>query len=448
MSAQHFDLILKNGTAVLPGATTKADIGIIQGRIAAIGDLGAAKTAETLDCKGLHILPGVIDTQVHFREPGLDHKENLETGMMAAAAGGVTAIFEMPNTNPLTTTPEAFADKMARASKAAWTDYAFYLGATAENAQHLRGWQTMEGVCGIKIFMGSSTGNLLVVEDSDIENILNNINRVLASHCEDEKMMVHNKTAILGNSTDVAMHPVWRSEEGCLVATKRLVDLARKTGKRVHILHVTTEQEMDYLAQHKDVASVEVLANHLTLFAPDCYHDLGTKAQQNPPIREKHHQDALWRGIADGTVDILGSDHAPHTLEEKAQEYPKSPSGTPGVQTLVPIMLDHVNNGRLTLERFVDLTAYGPNRIHQIANKGRIAMGYDADFTIVDLKAQKTITNAQQKSRCGWTPFDGKKVTGWPMVTIIRGHMVMRDDELLGAPVGKPVRFREALKAT
>lgn len=448
MPPSSFDTILINGTAVLPAGTMQADIGIKDGKIAAIGDLKTAKAAQITDCTGLHILPGVIDTQVHFREPGLDHKENLETGMMAAAAGGVTAIFEMPNTNPLTTSPETFRDKMTRAHRAAWTDYAFYLGATADNAQHLKEWQTMEGVCGIKIFMGSSTGNLLVVEDSDIENILNNIDRVLASHCEDEKMMLHNKTAILGDSTDVAMHHVWRSEEGCLKATERLVNLARKTGKRVHILHVTTQQEMEYLAQHKDVASVEVLANHLTLHAPDCYQQLGTKAQQNPPIREKHHQEALWRGIEDGTVDILGSDHAPHTLEEKSQTYPKSPSGTPGVQTLVPIMLNHINNGKLTLERFVDLTAYGPHRIHQIANKGRIAMGYDADFTIVDLKAKRTITHAQQKSRCGWTPFDGKPVTGWPIMTIIRGHIVMRDDTLLGPPIGKPVRFRENLKAT
>lgn len=443
--AETFDLVLKNGIAILPGATTATDIGIRGGKIVAIGSLPAQAAGQVIDCTGLHILPGVIDTQVHFREPGLDHKENLETGMMAAAAGGVTAIFEMPNTNPLTITPETFQDKMDRAARAAWTDYAFYLGGTAENAPQLKEWQYMPGVCGIKIFMGSSTGNLLVVEDKDIENILNNINRVLASHCEDEKMMNQNKIDILKDSTDVAMHPVWRSEEGCLKATQRLVNLARKTGKRVHILHVTTQQEMEYLAQHKDVASVEVLTNHLTLHAPECYQQLGTKAQQNPPIREKHHQDALWRGIADGTVDILGSDHAPHTLEEKAQTYPKSPSGTPGVQTMVPMMLNHVNNGKLTLERLVDLLCYGPNRIHQIANKGRIAKGYDADFTIVDLKEKKTITNAQQKSRCGWTPFDGVTVTGWPKLTIIRGHIVMRDDELLGKPAGKPVKFRESL---
>ena len=446
-STQPFDLILTGGTALLPGLTTGADIGVRQGRIEAIGSLSGAKAQQTIDCRGLHILPGVIDTQVHFREPGMTHKECLETGMMAAASGGVTAIFEMPNTNPLTVTPEDLKAKMDSAAQGAWCHYAFYFGGTAANAASLPQWQNLPGVCGIKIFMGSSTGDLLVATDEEVEAVVRNGTRVLASHCEDEAMMKEGKEKILKDSTDVRLHPVWRSEEGCLSATRRLVEIARKHGRRVHILHVTTAQEMEYLAQHKDIASVEVLANHLTLFAPDCYEQLGTKAQQNPPIREKHHQDALWRAIADGTVDILGSDHAPHTLEEKAKTYPQSPSGTPGVQTLVPVMLDHVNRGKLTLERLVDLLCEGPHRIHQIANKGRIARGYDADFTIIDLKAKKTITNAQQKSRCGWTPFDGVTVQGWPVMTVIGGHVAMRDDALIGPPRGTPVRFRETLTA-
>jgi dihydroorotase len=286
---------------------------------------------------------------------------------------------------------------------------------------------------------------LLTATDEEVKAVLASGKRVVASHCEDEMMMVENKKTILRDSTDVAMHPVWRSPEGCLSATRRLVRLAKETGRRVHVLHVTTAEEMEFLAANRDHATVEVLANHLTLHAPDCYNELGSKAQQNPPIREKHHQDALWKAIDSGLVDILASDHAPHTLEEKAQTYPQSPSGTPGVQTLVPIMLDHVNNGKLTLERFVDLTAYGPHRIHQIAGKGRIARGYDADFTVVDMNAERTITNDQQQSVAGWTPFDGKTVKGWPIMTIIRGHTVMRDDELQGTPIGKPVRFREIL---
>ena len=440
------DLLLKNGIVVLPEGVHEADILVQGGKITDIGSFKSAKAAETIDCKGLHVLPGVIDTQVHFREPGATHKECLETGMMAAAAGGVTAIFEMPNTSPLTTTPEALQQKLDIAAQNPWVDFAFYFGGTAENAQQLPKWENLPGACGVKIFMGSSTGNLLVATDEGVEAVLANGRRIVAVHSEDEAMMIENKKTILGESTDPAMHPVWRSVESCMSSTTRLVRIARKTGRRVHVLHVTSAEEMEFLAQHKDIATVEVLANHLTLHAPECYERLGTKAQQNPAIREKHHQDALWRAIANGTVDILASDHAPHTLEEKSKTYPQSPSGTPGVQTLVPVMLDHVNKGRLTLERFVDLVSHGPQRVHGIAGKGRIARGYDADFTIVDMNAKRTITNAQQKSRAGWTPFDGMKVQGWPMMTVIRGNTVMREDELL-KKIGKPVRFLETLKA-
>ncbi|MDH5723457.1 MAG: dihydroorotase [Alphaproteobacteria bacterium] len=442
----HADWLLKNGTVVLPQGTKKADILIRDGKIQDIGSFSDSAAKETLDCSNLHILPGIIDTQVHFREPGAEHKETLETGMMAAAAGGVTSVFEMPNTNPLTTSPEALQQKLDIAAKNPWTNYAFYFGGTAENAKNLPDWENLAGVCGIKIFMGSSTGNLLVATDKEVDAVLSNGCRVVAVHSEDEMMMIENKKTILGDSTDPAMHPVWRSVESCLSSTKRLIRLAKKTGRRVHVLHVTSAEEMEFLAQHKDIASVEVLGNHLTLHAPECYEKLGTHAQQNPAIRDKGHQDALWRAIDNGLVDILASDHAPHTLEEKAQTYPQSPSGTPGVQTLVPIMLNHVNNGKLTLERLVDLMCYGPERIHQIARKGRIARGYDADFTIVDMNMEREITNAQQKSKAGWTPFDGVMVKGWPIITVIGGQIVMREDELL-QKVGKPICFRETLKA-
>lgn len=441
---EDFDLILKNGIAVLPGYTGAADIAVRGGKIAAIGDVGG-KAVETIDCAGLHILPGVIDTQVHFREPGNEHKEDLRTGTMAAAAGGVTAVFEMPNTNPLTITPEAMADKMKRTHGRSFVDYAFYMGGTADNAARLAEWENLPGVCGIKIFMGASTGALLSASDEEVGAILRHGRRVVAVHAEDEMMMNENKKTILGDYHDVRMHPEWRSAESCLSATARVLKIARAARRRVHVLHITTAQEMELLAQNRDIASVEVLPNHLTLSAPECYERLGTLAQQNPPIRGKEHQDALWRAVREGVVDIIGSDHAPHTREEKEKEYPATPSGTPGVQTLVPIMLNHVNEGRLTLERFVDLVCYGPQRIHQIANKGRIARGYDADFTVIDMKASKTIANAQQKSKCGWTPFDGMKVTGWPVMTVVRGHMVMRDGDIAAAPAGMPVRFRENL---
>jgi dihydroorotase len=307
----------------------------------------------------------------------------------------------------------------------------------------LKDWENLPGVCGVKIFMGSSTGSLLTETDAAVEKVLAHGRRVVASHCEDEAMMRENKIKILGDSHDPKMHPVWRSEEGCLRATERLVRLARKTNRRVHVLHVTTKQEMEFLAQNKDIASVEVLANHLTLSAPDCYEQLGTKAQQNPPIREKEHQEALWAAIDNGIVDILASDHAPHTLEEKASEYPASPSGTPGVQTLLPVMLNHVHNGKLTLERLVDLLAYGPQRVHGIVGKGRLAVGYDADLTLVDLQKHKTFSNEEIQSVCGWTPFDGESVTGAPVMTVINGQIVMREEELQDVKPGEMIRFWE-----
>ncbi len=443
MAPDSFDLILKNGTVVLPGMTVPADIAVKGGKIADIGSSSGWNAATVIDCTGLHILPGIIDSQVHFREPGADHKEVLESGLRAAAMGGVTSVFEMPNTNPLTTTPEALADKVARASKTPWVNYAFYLGGTAQNAAQLGEWENIKGCCGIKIFMGASTGDLLSATDDEVDAILAHGRRVVAVHAEDEMMMNENKKTILGDSNDVTLHPVWRSAESCLSATQRLIRLARKYMRRVHVLHITTAEEMEFLAANKDIATVEVLANHLTLYAPECYERLGSRAQQNPPIREKHHQDALWRAIQNGTVDILASDHAPHTGEEKAKPYPSSPSGTPGVQTILPVMLNHVKNGKLTLEKLVELMCYGPQRVHGLVGKGRIARGYDADFTIIDKNKTVTITNAQQQSRAGWTPFDGMTVTGWPIYTIVNGRIVMHEDELVTQGAGQTLRFLE-----
>ena len=441
MQNNRFDKIFKGATVLLPEKTVPADIAVTGGRIAAIGDSAGWTAAEIIACANFHILPGVIDTQVHFREPGNTHKEDLATGTMAAAAGGVTAIFEMPNTNPLTVTPEAMADKMARAKGRAFTDYAFYFGGTAENAGQLPEWENLPGVCGVKIFMGSSTGSLLSARDEEVDAILRNGRRIVAVHAEDEMIMAENKKTILGGSNDVALHPAWRSVESSLSAVTRLVNLARKYKRRVHVLHVTSAEEIEFLAKNRDIATMEVLPNHLTLCAPECYERLGTKAQQNPPIREKSHRDALWKAVNDGLIDMLASDHAPHTLEEKAQAYPASPSGTPGVQTLVPIMLNHVHEGRLSLRRFSDMVSAAPRRIHGVRHKGAIITGADADFTIVDLKSQRVITNSQQKTRCGWTPYDGLKVTGWPVMTVLRGQIIMREGDVALQPAGQPMSF-------
>ena len=425
-----FDLILKNGTVFTPESTEITDIAVKDGKIVDFGSFDNAK--EIIDCTNLFVFPGLIDTQCHFREPGGEHKETLETGTLSAALGGVTGIFEMPNTNPLTITPEAMEFKLKKAHETSYVDFAFYFGGTAEYAEHLSEWENIDGVCGIKIFMGASNGDLLSATDEEIDAIVANGKRVIAVHAEDESIMNENKVTILGDSNDVAMHHKWRSEESCLNATKRIVSIAKKYSRKVHILHITTAQEMAFLKANKDIASAEVLANHLTLHAPDCYDMFGTLAQQNPPIREKHHQDALWAAVADGTVDIVASDHAPHTLDEKSGTYPNTPSGTPGVQTLIPIMLNHVHEGRLSYERLVDLMAYGPYRIHKIKNKCLIRKGFNADFTVVDPKVEHIISNAEQASKSGWTPYDGKKVVGFPTMTIIGGKTIMRDGEITG----------------
>jgi dihydroorotase len=440
--AERFDMILKNGTVATPSGMAQTDVGIVGESIARIGALGGADAPQILDLAGLTILPGMIDTQVHFREPGMEHKEDIATGTAAAALGGITGICEMPNTKPPTTTAALLNDKLARAKGRAFVDHAFFVGASPDTIDTLAALEQMPGCSGIKMFMGSSTGTLLVAEDDAIARVLAQGYRRVAVHSEDEARLKERWKLVEGGAP-VSMHPVWRDAEAAFMATTRLMRLARKAGRRVHVLHTTTAQEIALLAENKDIATVEVTPQHLTLVAPDCYERLGTYAQMNPPIRDDSHRQALWKGIADGTVDVLGSDHAPHTRAEKDATYPNTPSGMPGVQTMIPIMLDHVAAGRLSLERLIDLLSTGPARIYSMVGKGRIDIGYDADFTIVDLKARRTIKNSWIASRCGWTPYDGMKVTGWPMLTIQRGQIIMREDQLLGEPAGRPIRFAE-----
>ena len=440
---RSFDLILKGGTVVNHDGEGLRDVGVAAGRVAALGDLSRADAGEVIDCTGLHVLPGVVDSQVHFREPGGEHKEDLETGSRAAVLGGVTAVFEMPNTNPLTTSEAALADKVARATGRMHCDFAFWVGGTRENAAEVGELERLPGAAGIKVFMGSSTGSLLVEDDEGVYEILRNTRRRAAFHSEDEFRLRERLAERIEG--DPSSHPVWRDELAALTCTERLVRVARMARARIHVLHISTEEEIAFLEQHKDVATCEATPHHLTLSSDD-YPRLGTLLQMNPPVRSARHRDGVWRGVAQGVIDVLGSDHAPHTLEEKAKPYPASPSGMPGVQTLVPIMLDHVNAGRLSLARFVDLSSHGPNRIYGMARKGRIAAGYDADFTIVDLKRRETITNAQAGSRAGWTPYDGKEVTGWPVGTIVRGLRVMWDGEIATPGQGQPVEFSEAIR--
>jgi dihydroorotase len=440
---QAFDLIVRGGEVVNHAGRGGADVGVRNGKIVEIGDLSQASAGEVFDASGLAVLPGVIDTQVHFREPGLEWKEDLESGSRAAVLGGVVAVFEMPNTEPTTTDPEALADKLSRARHRMHCDHAFYVGGTHENAAFLGELERLPGCCGIKVFMGASTGTLLVQDDEGIEQVLRHVNRRAAFHSEDEYRLADRRP--LARTGDWTSHEEVRDAQSAIQSTERLVRIAKGLGKRIHVLHVTTAQEIEFLAAHKDVASVEVTPQHLTLTAPEAYERLKGYAQMNPPIRGAEHQAALWHGVAAGIADVLGSDHAPHTKEEKARPYPASPSGMPGVQTLVPVMLTHVAEGRLSLERFVDLTSHGANRIFGMADKGRLAVGYDADITIVDLKARRMLRHEDMASRVGWTPFDGMEAKGWPVATIIRGKVVMRDDEIVAPSQGEAVRFQETL---
>ena len=438
-----YDLVLTNGTVWTAGGPIRTDVGVRNGKIAGIGVAGDA--GETIDCTGLDVLPGVIDSQVHFREPGLEAKEDLESGSRAAVLGGVTAVFEMPNTKPNTDSAEAIADKLARARDRMWCDHAFYVGATTANAERLAELEQLPGTAGVKIFMGSSTGDLLVAEDEHLARVLRSGRRRVAIHAEDEARMI----ARQGERVEGApsSHPVWRDDESALLATRRILRIARETGRRIHILHITTPAELALIAQNKDIATCEVTPQHLTLAGEDAYLRLGTYAQMNPPIRSGAHRDGLWDFLRQGVPDVLGSDHAPHTREEKARTYPASPRGMPGVQPLLPLMLHHVAEGRLTLQHLIELTSAGPQRVFGLRSKGRIALGYDADFSVVDLKARWTVEESWLASRCGWSPFTGMALTGKPVGTIVRGNRVMWEGSLANAATGAPIRFESVAAA-
>ena len=434
-----YDLLIKNGDVVVGNAFENLNIGIKDNKITLLSTTNNYEASNIIDAKNLTILPGVIDSQVHFREPGSEHKEDLHTGSKGAALGGVTSVFEMPNTYPPTSTVERLKDKFELAKDRMWVNYAFYAGATPENFSFLPELEKVPGCVGVKIFMGSSTGNLLIPDDETLINVLKSRNFRVAVHAEDEPRLIERKKLIKSN--DVHFHPVWRDELSALNATKRVIKGANASKKPVHILHITTEEEIEYIRQNKEYISVEVTPQHLTLSAPDCYDELGTFAQMNPPIRESRHQKGLWKGIKDGVVDVIGSDHAPHTIEEKHKPYPDTPSGMPGVQTLLPIMLDHVNNGNLSLFKLCQLISTNPAKLYKVINKGEIKLNNDADLTIIDLNKEVKIKDDMMANKSGWTPFNNKNVKGGPIMTIVNGNIVMRDGELIGKPIGKPVSF-------
>lgn len=446
----NLDLIIKGATVVVPNSNSGADsklkeetldIGISKGKIVEISHEISPAKGPVLKAKGLHVLPGLIDTQVHFREPGLTHKEDFESGSRSALHGGITAYFEMPNTKPPVTSLELLQQKYDLSKNRAHTHYAYYGGSIGADFEELAKMEALVNSPGIKVFMGTSTGGYLVDQDEILDVILKKTTGRLVVHAEDESTLQARKNHIIpGNPVS---HYHWRNEESAIRATQRILSLARKNNRKLHILHITTAEEIEILKQNKDIATFEVLPQHLTLSAPECYERLGTLAQMNPPIRDKRHQEALWKAVLDGSVSVMGSDHAPHTLQEKAKAYPDSPSGFPGVQTTVPLMLNFVNQGKLPLTRFVELMAENPKRLWNIKGKGRIEIGADADFTIVDMKQEKVLENKWIKSKCGYTPFDGMKLKGWPKIVLLNGEVVLQDDEILKPSQGKALEFNK-----
>jgi len=436
--SDNFSLIIKNGSCYIKGKLTKTDIGLSGGKIKKIGKI-ELNSSKVYDATDKVVLPGIIDTQVHFREPGSTDAEDLESGSRAAVLGGVTSLFEMPNTNPPTANLIEFDKKLKAAKNRMHSNYAFYFGATPDNTDQLADLKNVEGCCGVKLFAGSSTGNLLVDKEADIEKVISSSDRIVSIHSEDEDIIKLRKKFI--KKGDVHSHPEWRNVECAMSSTRRVVKIAERYNKKIHVLHVTTKDEVDFLAMHKKNVTFETTPQHLTLYAPDCYDKLGTYAQMNPPLRTKEHYDRLWVAIKNNIVDVLGSDHAPHLKVNKDKVYPDTPSGMPGVQTIFPVMLDHVNNEKLSLKQLINLMCENPCRIFGIKNKGYIKEGFDADLTIADMNKEVVIKDEMIASKCGWTPFNNHKVKGFPVGTIVNGNLVMSDGKVILESKGQPLKF-------
>jgi len=437
-----FDLILIDGQ-VMTGSNnipTLMDIGIKDGKIISMGNLKKELSLKVVNCSNLVILPGVIDTQVHFRDPGLTHKEDIESGSKSAVLGGITAFCEMPNTKPLTVSEFELRKKIEKSEKVSWCDYSFFVGATSKNIPNLNVYEKLTGCAGVKIFMGSSTGELLVHDYEMLLKIMENGSRRVAVHAEDEERL-KDRFKFYKKYNDARYHPTWRDPKSALLATKKIMDIANKANRPLHILHISSANEMKLLQKKSRLISVEVTPQHLTLNSPECYNKLGTYAQMNPPIRSKYHQDELWKGIENGTVDVIGSDHAPHTIEEKQIEYPNSPSGMPGTQTMLPLMLNEVSKNKIKLSKLVSLLCTRPAEIYKMKNRGKIEEGYLASLTVIDLNLVKSLKKSDIKSRCAWSPFTDKLLKGWPVMTIINGDIAMQNQTLRNRPKVQEIIF-------
>ena len=419
-------LLVQNAMMVLPNRIVEGDLRVSNGLIKTVAPFGGLQPEIgelVIDGTGLHLLPGVIDPHVHFRDPGNPEKEDLESGSRAAAAGGITSFLDMPNTSPNATNRLALEEKIAAAAKKAVTHHGFFIGATTNNVSDLQSVQGMDGICGIKIFMGSSTGDLLVHEQKHLENIFANTGGIIATHAEDE-IRLQSRIAEFKHRTDIAAHAECRDIECALIATKRATALAKDHSHRLHIVHLTSGKEADWLSSKKgDLITTEVCTQHLT-FDQDDVEKLGVRALMNPPIRYTEDKEKLWSRLKDGTIDCIVTDHAPHTLEAKSVGFPKAPAGMPGVETSLPRMLTHAKEGKCSISDIVKWMCAGPAKVYRIKNKGSLIEGFDGDLTLVDLENHRIIQDSDTWTRVGWTPYDGMELTGWPMYTIVDGNVV------------------------
>ena len=437
---KNYKILIKNGTIVDSKTQIKKDVLISNGKIKKVEKNINPQADRIIDASQKFIIPGVIDPQVHFREPGLTHKEDIKSGARAAVCGGITTFFEMPNTNPATTNSKLLEEKFKIAEKSSVSNFSFFLGATPNNIDEIK---NLKGNCGVKIFMGSSTGDLLVDRDSDIEKIFKYCNKIIAIHSEDEQVL--NETAKTIKNPNFSDHPNMRPVKAAVTSTNKAINFALKYKKRLHVLHLSTSEEVKIIRKIKNTGLVtsETTPQHLLLSAPDIYDDIGSYAQMNPPIREKYHQEELWKGLFDGTINCIATDHAPHTIQEKNKPYGIAPSGMPGVETSLPLMLNQVNKGKITLQDIIKWMCENPAKIYQIKNKGFIKEGFDADIALVDLNKIKTIRAKNMQSKCGWSAFEGLKVKGWPIMTIVNGNIVYENGSINDKFFGKRTIFND-----
>ena len=439
----EYDLIVRDAlTAFEDREPEHCDVACSNGKIERIDTSIDARAAQEIRADGKLLLPGVIDAQVHFRDPGNTHKEDLASGSRAAVSGGVTSFLEMPNTNPPTISQDALNAKLARAANCSVANYGFFIGATNDNLDAIN---NADPACGIKIFMGSSTGNLLVYEQEHLENIFANGNRLIAVHAEDEKRLRERQHQFVGErqeQLDIRIHSEIRDDICALLATERAVKLSRKYDRRLHVLHLTSAREVEFLRQNKtSQITVECTPNHLFMTVAD-YDRLQSKAQMNPPIRSIDDQKALWEGLHDGTIDFIATDHAPHTEEEKNQQYPASPSGMPGVETSLPLMLTacFVEN-RCSLSEVLKWMCHGPAQAYRIPNKGKIEVGYDADLTVCDIESSRPVEDDKLFTKVKWSPFSGFELTGWPQWTVVGGRIAFADSQICEENRGSQIQF-------